>query len=430
MNHSVSKSLIVSALFVAAIWIGLAPIQAQAGITITQFPIVTTGNAVGVALSGDNVVWTDVVGSAGIGAYYQNIYGYNLATDAVFSINADAKIITHPVMDGDTVAWAAYDREGTSVATIYGYSLANVTTHTFTIANTGKPGGPAISGSTVVYTDIIGSNGLSYLRNIYGYDVATAQTFPINTQGKVLGSLRIDGGNVVWGAYDRVGSGAANLYAYNLSSVSSQGYAIVTTGTPSAVAVSGNTVVYTDIVGSAGIGAYYQNIRGYNLDTNQDFAINTEGKIVSSLLAEGDWVVWEAYDRGPGNSLGTIYAYNLATHEQLTVCDTGTPGSPAMTDRRVVWTDLVGHNGFSPLSNIYFYDFVWGGDPFPVNMDAQVIWAPIIDGDTIVWGAYDNGNHATIYGTTIGHLPEPGTIVMFAFGSLGIAGTVVRRMRK
>jgi len=103
---------------------------------------------------------------------------------------------------------------------------------------------------------------------------------------------------------------------------------------------------------------------------------------------------------------------------------------PPLTDRRVVWTDLVGHNGFSPLSNIYFYDFVWGGDPFPVNMDAQVIWAPIIDGNTIVWGAYDNGNHATIYGATIGHLPEPGTIVMFAFGFLGIAGTVVRRMRK
>jgi hypothetical protein len=192
--------------------------------------------------------------------------------------------------------------------------------------------------------------------------------------------------------------------------------------------MGGDKVVWTDAVGSSGFSTL-SNIYGYDLATNQQFTVETQGKIVSGLLVDGDKIVWGAFDRGAGNSLASIYAYDFAGQSVTTICNTGSPASMTMTDRRVVWTDIVGHDGFASLSNIYSYDFIWG-QSFAINTDAKVIWPPIIDGNTVVWGAYDNGNHATIYGATISHAPEPGTIVMIAAGFLGFAGTVVRRIRK
>jgi hypothetical protein len=425
MRNFKTTSFAVTVLLVAALSVTLASVQAQAGIVVTQFPVVTGENASGVALSGNNIVWTEIVGSTGF-AYNQNIYGYNISTQQAFPINTDEKVIWQPAMDLNTVVWGAWDRNGTSAASIYGYNTA--TQSAFTIVNTGNPSRSAISGSTVVYTDIVGSSGIgSYNQNIYGYNLWNHQSYPINTQGKVLSSLFIDGNTVVWEAYDGVNpSGGATIYAYDIADNTTT--AICATGKPGALAISGDNVVWTDAVGSTGLSTLSV-IRGYNLGTSQHYNITTQGKVLSDLHVDGDFVAWEAFDRGNGNSQASIYSYSYTGQAITTICDTGSPVSLAMTDRRIVWTDIVGHDGFATLRNIYCYDFGWG-ETFAINTDSKVIWTPIIDGNTVVWGAYDNGYQATIYGATISHLPEPGTIVMIALSATGFAGTIVRRLRK
>ncbi|GAF88881.1 unnamed protein product, partial [marine sediment metagenome] len=239
-----------------------------------------------------------------------DIYGYNLATEEEFAICTDPANQTSPAVSGDIVVWRDERNDYTEGGfaynniDIYGYNLSTQTEFPVCTAP-GNQITPAISGDIVVWTD---ARANSFSRDIYGYNLSTATEFLICTNPDYQERPSISGDIVVWGDWRNAG-----VYGYYLST----GTEFPIVGNASShpyPAISGDIVVWLDPrlgYTTAWEGYELHNIYGYNLATEEEFAIctNPDGQVVPAI--SGDIVVWS--DSRNGNS--DIYGARLSFEE-------------------------------------------------------------------------------------------------------------------
>ncbi len=167
-------------------------------------------------------------------------------------------------------------------------------------------------------------------------------------------------------------------------------------------AIYGNIVVWQDERN----GDY--DIYSYNLLTFTEFPISTNLSEQYSPAIYGNTIVWQ--DNRNGNS--DIYGYNLSTDEEFQITtNVADEWDPAVYGDIVVWTDT--RNSY--VTDIYGYNLL-ASKEFQITTNAFGQQTPDIYSNTVIWMDYRNGNF-DIYGATI---PEPGTILLFGSGLLGL----------
>lgn len=215
----------------------------------TVFPVVTAPKMQNTAgISGNVIVWTDYRNVKGRDDYdAADIYMYDIASGKESLITNTPGPQTAPVTNGKIVVWDSSSASGSSSGKngIYGYDLA--TKKEFRIS-AGDGYSPAISGNIVVWE----SPGETKT-GIHGYDLTTKKEFVVSAGSPSPGgqhSPSISGNIVVWEDWrtNRCYEGglcASDVYGYDLAT--KQEFPIVVgAALHTRPSVSGNTVVWED----------------------------------------------------------------------------------------------------------------------------------------------------------------------------------------
>lgn len=330
---------------------------------ITETRITTSGSAVSPAIYGDRIVYQ--------GAY---IYMYNLSNSKETQITTNESIQWSPAIYGDRIVWTG-ERNGEEIY-MYNLSTFNETQITKTkITNNESPGinygkiYPAVYEDRIIWLDIDNGN-----QAIYMYNLSTAKETQIAT---------------------------IKSYIYR-------------------PAIYGDRIVWSD--GSNGKFDIYM----YNLLTRNKIQITKNGSAVSPAIYD-DRIVWQDNRNSDGNS--DIYMYNLSTLKETRITTSGKASNPSIYGDRIVWRDSrnpTEFNGtvdampptFHALDDIYMYDLsTFKEYQVTANPSADIINAPVIYGDRIVWqDARNNDGTTNIYMATLSYLPSA------AFSAFPISG--------
>jgi beta propeller repeat protein len=304
-----------------------------------------------------------------------------------------------PAISGNIVVWQKdpdiHDWD------LYGYDLA--THQEFPIITDRQATAPDISGDMVIWSDYVVGHGY----NIYDYNLATHQASPICPDAHLRFWPKIDGNIVVWQDDRNLRISGDHIYGYDIAA--DQEFAICANGTAANPEISGNFVVWMDWRRGTLNEWGNRDIYGYDLATQQEFCISDSG-YVSDMAVSGNFAVWaDGRSSGPG-----IYGYNLATHQEFPICINGFGSdSPDISGNIVIWRENDG--------DIHGLDLLTY-EGFSIGTTNAV--CPAIDGNNIVWRDAMNN----IYGATI--VLEPATLALLVPALLGFAGIAFRRMRR
>ncbi|MCJ7795315.1 MAG: M4 family metallopeptidase, partial [Thermoleophilia bacterium] len=296
-----------------------------------------------------------------------------------------------PAISGNIVVWhdSRNTPPGMNSRDIYGYDLAAGQEFPICTAE-GQQVCPDISGQTVVWVDYRGMlmpDPADRYIEIRGYNLATAQEFVISAGYHDYGCPEISGNVVVWDDTRNWEATRGDIYGYDLAT--GQEFAICTAaGTQRYPAISGNIVVWQDYRNSPP-DEYDSDIYGYDLATRQEFAICTAAGAQQYPAISGSIVVWnDARALGGGN-----YGCDLTTGREFSfVTDAGALYYPAISGNIVVGV-------YGTMDRIWGYNLATGWD-VPIHNSApgsRGAVSPAIDGNTVVWATlFDNG--MDIYG--------------------------------
>ncbi len=282
-----------------------------------------------------------------------------------------------PAVDGDTIAWV--ESNGSIHGNIYMYRISTgektQITHNPQVYVSGFPaaGFPAISGNKIVWRNT--SNGISYLDDIYMYDVASdTETKITQEMGHIPGGPDIDGNRVVWEALLPGGGGTYGLYMYDTSN--SRTTLIDTSGSWSNPKISGDKILY--------LWSEYSWTRNqlyvYDIATKQKnliFCGNFQD--IRDFDIYGDKIICAANSGASGGGM-YIMLHDIATGEEKII----SPVVPNMAgvsifENKIVWSDVY---------DVFIYDIATGRTG-RTGMAPEASMQPKISGNTVVWS--DNG---------------------------------------
>ncbi|MFA5375186.1 MAG: hypothetical protein WC455_05455 [Dehalococcoidia bacterium] len=282
-------------------------------------------------ISSNIIVWTDDRnGNA-------DIYGYNIGNGSEFPVCTNSSDQTNPDVDheSDTVVWQD-DRNGNN--DIYGYNISAGTE--FIICNESHyQVFPSVSGNTVVWNDF--RVDIDLVSHIYGYNLSSGQEFSISTFPSLKHFTSIYKDTVAWLDFRKSGLASGErenlnleIYACNLSSGTE--FAITDdeySQDPPGADMYDDIMVWSECNQDEGFCGIYS----YNLTTRTKTALSTSHDYaLFHPTIYGDIVVWEDYRNGKGD----IYGYNLKTDEEFAICtEAGYQQNPAIYGNIVVWED-------------------------------------------------------------------------------------------
>lgn len=284
-----------------------------------------------------------------------DIYGYNLTTQKEFQITKDLKDQLNPAIYQDIVVYEDHriiedDTSGfTFDGIISGYNLTTdeefqiITTPYWELnpawtVNLARKSHPALYGDIVVWVD----HGIEH-SHIAGYNLETHEAFQIAEipDKHLWPALYQD--IVVW----QDNRDHSFIYGYNLST--KEEFKIGTEDRfPFPIHFRKNPAIHNDIV--VWTESDDDIIYGYNLVTHEEFLIGTASlnecprqyRFGSSNVESrrpriyNDIVIWVDFRNGNED----IYGYNLSTDEEFQVTTNGTrQHSPALSNTIVVWQD-------------------------------------------------------------------------------------------
>ncbi|MHC4123286.1 MAG: peptidylprolyl isomerase [Planctomycetota bacterium] len=168
--------------------------------------------------------------------------------------------------------------------------------------------------------------------------------------------------------------------------------------------LSGDIFVWQDDRGGS------DDIYGYNLSDGNEIAISTDANTQKEVAVSGNIVVW----RNEHGGYYDIYGYNRSDANKFAVCEQVFPAkSPAVSGDIVVWYDYRNYHteqgGVKLKTDIYGRDMSdVNGDPngFSICTSIELQTNPAIDGNSVVWEDYRNGN-CDIYGADISNPDSP-----------------------
>ncbi len=228
------------------------------------------------AVSGRNVVFQD--DSDGD----WDIRGYDFRDDDDFNVSTASDDQIHPAIDGDIVVWVHDDGGDTDIR---GRNLDSG--DTFTVTDTGEAFDPDVDGDRVVYAQGDATDDV----HIWMYDISEDEyTRLSSTDRRERSHPRIDGNIVVW-QDEREGSDEFDIW-------------------------------------------------GYDLETGEEFLIDSQGDMQTLPAISGDFIVWTDESGNldvRGGRLNVIESDPTATNtptQTATAQPTITPGPPAPRDQR------------------------------------------------------------------------------------------------
>jgi beta propeller repeat protein len=155
-----------------------------------------------------------------------------------------------------------------------------------------------------------------------------------------------------------------------------------------------NIIVWEDSRNEDGDGLNGDNtdIYGYDLLTNKEFPICTNGSAQKHPKISGDKVVWEDWRNDPDDDVGgnyfncDIYLYDLTTKEEKQITtDPSDQYHPDIFENIIVWDDFRDDNSAGPNDqNIYFYDLITNEEGIITDAYRSQV-NPEISGKNIVW---------------------------------------------
>jgi TolB protein len=330
-----------------------------------------------------------------------------------FPIATEQHSQVNPAIYGHIVVWED-ERNGNK--DIYGYDIETAEEFQIT-TDTSDQENPAMYGRVVVWEDRRQGNA-----DIYGYNLDSHQEFQITTDPKDQTAPEIYENIVVW-QDDR--NGNSDIYGYNLET--HEEFQVTTDeGDQYFPTVYGEIVVWEDCRNGN------KDIYGYNMTTREEFQIAHEDRDERFPVIYQDVVIWNTYPEVhpggactlPGTVLGKdililsnnpsdhgISGYNLSTGNLFRITKNGVSSSSALSGTLVVWTDMRDiDNPYSPTidSDIYGYDLTSRKEiRITTDLDRQAY--PAVYNTTVVWVDY-RGDSPDIYGCILTDLPESYTL--------------------
>jgi beta propeller repeat protein len=331
-----------------------------------------------------------------------------LASDVweVFPIATGAFNESDPAISGDIVVWND-NRNGES--DIYGYDLATAETFPVCVAD-GTQVLPSVSGNIIVWQDH--RNGDPW--GIYGYDLSTGQEFVVSEDaGPTLPSPEVSGAWVVWVEY-RSEAGGYGVYARNLLTQQEKTLHVGDDELAGGLQLRNDVAVWYEY---CGIDRRFD-ILGYDLATDSPLTLCSNPEYQYYPSTDGTTVVWQDRRKGVSYDMD-IYGLDLETGIEFAVDTSSTDTrDPAVQGDLVIWIadrNLYGH-------------YLSTGETFLVAEDVRA-QHPRICGDYIVWTASSStGGEFDIYGARL--IPEPGTLTLLVICVPILLGLAVQRRKR
>ena len=327
-----------------AMLLTLGAAQAQAwSYNLEEFTI--TDDAMSLSVSGDYVVWTDMMNT--------DFYGYKLSTKEEFLISPNDVDSMSISMGGDFVVWRDMmnmDLHGYDLSIKEEFLISPNDIDSMSISN---------NGDFVVWRRMdMGYYGL------YGYDLSTKEEFIICPNDVETPSISLSENSnfVVWEVMAPTNAG---FYGYDLST--KEEFLISPNDVDSmSISISGDFVAWRDMMN--------MRLYGYDLSAKEDFIICPNDVDSMSISNNGNFVVW----RDMMNM--DLYGYDLLTKEKFTIWpeDIGMGLSLSGNSDFVVWT------GMTAPVRLYGYDLSMKEDfiIYPEDIDTMSI---SLSGDYVVW---------------------------------------------
>ncbi len=273
-----------------------------------------------------------------------------------------------PDIWGPIIVWADH-RSGDW--DIYGFNLATNQEFPISTAN-GHQVSPSIQGNIVVWQD-----GRSGVWDIYGFNLTTSQEFPVAVGPGNQISPDVFGHMVVWEeAGDRWED--ARVYGRDLGTQDEVQLSVNLDHEPShEPSIFGHTVFWTELVWNALDGGYTQYaISALEIGAPGPIVIKTGESDEERFYPDvfGNIVVWE-----DGN--GCIFGYDLATAQDLAIYngDCSWAFRPSAGEGVVVWEAW--DNGYN---DVYIY-YVRTGTREPIVTGDGGQGDAVVQGGTLVW---------------------------------------------
>lgn len=306
---------------------------------------------------------------------------------------------------------------------------------------------PSISGDLVVWEDYRSGQA-----EIYGFNLATGEEFPVATSGREKFYPQIEGDWVIW--YEKSSSFSRHLFAKNLISEETQTVVFGATYVDEYYSLVGDNLFYTAEInqgpGDESIEVYsYDLITGNRTQISQtpfddDRFVNASGKyvawqnrsqdvvyrdlsigITTFIQTPEDWrdpVVSDDLIIGTYGSSGPVVAFDTNEQSFTELSVSGGNVHPSADGSFIVWINFTSLPG-----RLIGYDLN-RNELFPIVSDSIVFQTQKtmeIDGNRLVWTKTDsNFSQFDIYVTEL--IPEPTTSAL-ALAALCLA--TIRRQR-
>lgn len=266
---------------------------------------------------------------------------------------------------------------------------------------------PNIGGSRIVFGTYRVQSGSV---DVMLFDIAAQQLTTILDGPWLESRPTLDGDWVVYNDYRNQNQTlSVDVYALNLNTMVSQPVIQEAGADYLTESVGGRAVIYS-------YGAHLARIK--DLDTGEVVDMGPSPSAWSR--SDGETIVWHS-DEGRPSFQTAIYGRNIDTLEYLQ----GLPQDDIIREMPDISTNYVVWSQQSPRGDfdIYGLDRMTGAI-FPISTTEADERSPVVDGQTVVWSAREEGspNFLSIYAATI---PEPATLTLLLVG--GLMGCQQRR---
>jgi len=226
-------------------------------------------------------------------------------------------------------------------------------------------------------------------------DVLT-EPVQITTWPAPRGELAVDGNYVVWSSYE---DGQTNVVAYDLQT-GEQRHISSSSGTISGLRISGNHVVWENVVDSAGT-----NVHGlwtYNLTTGIEMGVGSDASNPRSPDVSDSIVVWHDFRSYQSNEETDIYGWDLKRRVEFPiVVGPGRHLFPRASGDWIIYLDwLPGAQLGTPYPDqptLHAHSIRTGEDinlgPVSYRNDAWSYKRHVISGHMVAWQGRDGATH-------------------------------------